>query len=87
MGSTELAANLFRATQTEELLRREHIRGRERACEAHYEVGERVRLTIAQLGGTLPENLPTAPNIRMLESRRKPHWQAQRVSKPASPQE
>lgn len=59
MGSTELAANLFRATQTEEKLRRENIRGKERANITHYEVGAKVRKTIEELGGTMPEDLPT----------------------------
>jgi len=59
MGSTELAANLFRATQTDEKLRRENIRGKEEANETHYQVGKKVRQTIKELGGTMPENLPT----------------------------
>lgn len=59
MGSTELAANLFRATQTEEKLRREGIRGKQRANATHLEVGKAVRRTIQDLGGTMPENLPT----------------------------
>ena len=59
MGSTELAANLFRATQTEEKLRREQIKGKENANRTHYEVGTKVRKTIQELGGTMPENLPT----------------------------
>lgn len=59
MGSTELAANLFRATQTDEKLRRENIQGKEAANKAHYEVGKKVRQTIAELGGTMPEDLPT----------------------------
>ena len=59
MGSTELAANLFRATQTEEKLRRENIRGKDEANQTHYEVGKKVRQTIADLGGTMPEDLPT----------------------------
>ena len=58
MGSTELAANLFRATQTEEKLRREQIFGRDKANKAHHEVGTKVRQTIKELGGTMPENLP-----------------------------
>lgn len=57
MGSTELAANLFRATQTEEKLRRENIQDKEEAYKAHYEVGSKVRQTIADLGGTMPEDL------------------------------
>lgn len=59
MGSTELAANLFRATQTDEKLRRENIRGKEKANQTHYEVGRKVRQTIRELGGTMPEDLPT----------------------------
>ena len=61
MGSTELAANLFRATQAEEKLRRENIKGKAAANQTHYEVGAKVRQTIAELGGTMPEDLPT-PN-------------------------
>ena len=59
MGSTELAANLFRATQTEEKLRRESIQGKEAANQTHYNVGRKVRQTIKELGGTMPEDLPT----------------------------
>lgn len=59
MGSTELAANLFRATQTDEKLRKEHIVGKEAANRTHYDVGKEVRSTIERLGGTMPENLPT----------------------------
>ena len=59
MGATELAANLFRITQTDDKLRRENIKGKEKANEAHFAVGKKVRQTIAELGGTMPENLPT----------------------------
>lgn len=59
MGSTELAANLFRATQTDEKLRRENIQGKAQANRTHYEVGAKVRQTIQDLGGTMPEDLPT----------------------------
>jgi len=58
MGSTELAANLFRATQTDENLRRENVRGKEKANQTHYEFGKKVRKTIQELGGTMPEDLP-----------------------------
>lgn len=61
MGSTELAANLFRATQAEEKLRRDKVQGKPNANKTHYEVGKKVRETIKELGGTMPENLPT-PN-------------------------
>lgn len=68
MGSTELAANLFRATQTEEKLRRENIQGKENANRTHYEVGAKVRQTIADLGGTMPEDLPTPDkSIKQIE--------------------
>ena len=69
MGSTELAANLFRATQTEEKLRRENIQGKQRANRTHFEVGKKVRKTIEELGGTMPENLPVADSIKKLEKR------------------
>lgn len=59
MGSTELAANLFRATQTEEKLRRDNIKGKQKANLTHHEVGSKVRQTIKELGGTMPEDLPT----------------------------
>ena len=72
MGSTELAANLFRATQTDEKLRRENIRGKEKANQTHYKVGRKVRQTIAELGGTMPEDLPTPEkSIRQIESEQK----------------
>ena len=59
MGSTELAANLFRATQTDEKLRRENIQGKQAAYDTHYQIGKKVRQTIQELGGTMPEDLPT----------------------------
>jgi DNA-damage-inducible protein D len=71
MGSTELAANLFRATQAEEKLRRDKIKGKPAANRTHYEVGKKVRQTIEELGGTMPENLPAAESIKKLESKKK----------------
>lgn len=71
MGSTELAANLFRATQAEEKLRREKIVGKAKANAAHREVGAKVRQTIKELGGTMPEALPPAESIKKLESKQK----------------
>lgn len=68
MGSTELAANLFRATQTDEKLRRENVQGKKEAGNVHYEVGKKVRKTIEELGGTMPENLPTpSKSIKQIE--------------------
>ncbi len=69
MGSTELAANLFRATQAEEKLRREKIVGKDKANRAHREVGAKVRQTIRELGGTMPEALPPADSIKPLEAK------------------
>ncbi len=72
MGSTELAANLFRATQAEEKLRREGITGKQNANQAHYEVGRKVRETIRDLGGTMPEDLPVpTEGIPALEKQQK----------------
>jgi len=72
MGSTELAANLFRATQTEEKLRRDQVRGKQEANDTHHEVGRKVRQTIKDLGGTMPENLPVPDDsIQQLKSARK----------------
>lgn len=69
MGSTELAANLFRATQTEEKLRRDGIKGKQQANQTHFAVGQKVRQTIEELGGTMPEDLPTPErSIKQLES-------------------
>ena len=59
MGSTELAANLFRATQAEEKLKRDKVHSKQHANKAHFEVGQKVRQTIKELGGTMPELLPT----------------------------
>lgn len=67
MGSTELAANLFRATQTEEKLKRDQVKGKQAANKTHYDVGQKVRQTIEELGGTMPEKLPSAPDIKIIE--------------------
>lgn len=72
MGSTELAANLFRATQTDEKLRREHVQWKEAANRTHFEVGAKVRQTIKELGGTMPEDLPTpGKSIKQIEKEQK----------------
>lgn len=76
MGSTELAANLFRATQTEEKLRREKVRSKTLANQIHHKVGRKVRQTIRELGGTMPENLPVAESIKKVESREKKRLRA-----------
>ena len=72
MGSTELAANLFRATQTDEKLRRDHVKGKAAANTTHFAVGKNVRETIKELGGTMPEDLPTPDkSIKQIESEQK----------------
>ncbi len=67
MGSTELAANLFRATQTEEKLKRDKIKGKEIANKTHFEVGKKVRQTIKELGGSMPESLPIEKSIKSIK--------------------
>ena len=69
-GRSELAANEFRITQTEEALERDRIRGHEAACDTHNRVGRKVRATIRELGGTLPERLPPEPSIKKLKAKR-----------------
>lgn len=69
MGSTELAANLFRLTQAEEKLRRDSIKGKFNANDAHFEVGVKVRKAIADIGGTMPEKLDPAEDINKIRQR------------------
>jgi DNA-damage-inducible protein D len=71
MGSTEMAANLFRATQAEDKLRREGIKGQAAANKLHKDVGAKVRQTIRELGGTMPEDLPVAESIKKVEARQR----------------
>ena len=71
MGSTELAANLFRATQTEEKLKKDNIIGKEKANQVHRQVGAKVRKAIKDIGGTMPEDLPVAESIKKLERKEK----------------
>ena len=66
MGSDELIANLFRISQAEQKLKNENIKGATNANLAHYEVGKKVRETIKEIGGTMPEDLPT-PNKSLKE--------------------
>jgi DNA-damage-inducible protein D len=69
MNSEELAANLFRATQTDAKIRRENIKGEGNANLAHFEVGQKVRNTIRNIGGTMPENLPVADGVGRAKTR------------------
>lgn len=72
MGSTELAANLFRATQAEEKLKRDQVQTKSQANKIHYDVGSKVRETIKELGGTMPEALPTPEqSIQQIEKAQK----------------
>lgn len=69
MGSEELAANLFRATQTDAKIRRESIKGEARANQTHFEVGKKVRQTIREIGGSMPETLPSIEGISKAKTR------------------
>lgn len=71
MGTTELIANQFRMSQTREKLKRENIRNSRDAMEVHEMVGKKVRSTIDEIGGTLPENIPPAEPIKKVEKRLK----------------
>ena len=59
IGSTELAANLFRITQTEDKLINDKIKDEKNANDAHYIIGKNIREVIKKNGGTMPEDLPT----------------------------
>jgi DNA-damage-inducible protein D len=69
MNSEELAANLFRATQTDAKIKRDSINGQSSANLAHFEVGQKVRNTINSLGGTMPEELPTPDAVGKAQTR------------------
>ena len=71
MDSTELAANLFRATQAEEKLLRDEVKGKDEANRTHREVGSKVRQTIQELGGTMPEDSPVAESIKKIETKQR----------------
>lgn len=71
MGSTELAANFFRVTQTEEKLRKENIKGVHSAYQTHYEVGRQVRDAMLKISGIAPEDLPAVESIKHAEKRLK----------------
>lgn len=69
MSSEELAANLFRATQAEAKIKREAIRGQEKASQAHFQVGQKIRATIKELWGTMPEDIPAVEDIKFARKR------------------
>lgn len=69
IGSEELIANLFRASQTDALIKRENIIGEQKASEAHKHVGQKVRNTIKTLGGNMPEDLQKVEGIKVVKNR------------------
>ena len=72
MGSEELADNIFRIAQTDAKLKRDNVDNEYTANSVHYEVGKRVRNTIKELGGTMPEDLPTPDkSLKELEKKTK----------------
>lgn len=71
MNSEELAANLFRATQTESKIKRESIKWQVKATRAHFEVWQKVRATIKEIWGTMPEELPAVEDIQKIKKRLK----------------
>ena len=72
MGSDELIANLFRISQTEQKLNKENIQGENNANKIHYEVGKKVRRAIADIGGTMPEELETPDkSLKQIEKENK----------------
>ncbi|MDI6652112.1 DNA damage-inducible protein D [Gluconobacter japonicus] len=83
MGSTELAANLFRITQTEEKLRSKNIIGKEHACNAHYEVGLKVRETMKELSGIMPEDLPVAESVKKIAAAERKQQRMRAIPAPA----
>ena len=68
-GSTELAANLFRITQTDEKIIKNKISGEEKANTTHFDVGQKIRKTIKEIGGTMPENLKPEQHIKKIKAK------------------
>ena len=72
MGSEELAANLFRITQTKSKLKNDNISTEKKANKIHYNIGKNIREVIAKNGGTMPEELPTPKrSLKQLEKENK----------------
>ncbi len=80
MGSTELAANLFRATQTEEKLRRDSVKDKIKANVVHHEIGKKVRQTIKDIGGTMPEDLPAVQSIKVIERQQRKQLKQKKIN-------
>lgn len=83
MGPTELAANLFRITQTEEKLRSRNIKVAWKACDAHYEVGKKVRETMRELSGILPENLPVEEDVKRIAAQERKQQKQRAIAAPS----
>ena len=72
MGSDELAANLFRITQTGQKITNQNIKGEKNASDAHFEVGKAIRDTISNLGGTMLEELEMpSKSLKQIEKENK----------------
>jgi DNA-damage-inducible protein D len=71
-GLTELAANAFRATQTKEALKKRHIKGEKSANDTHFQIAQKVRTTMSETGGTMPEDLTAEPSIAKLSKIKQP---------------
>jgi DNA-damage-inducible protein D len=83
MGKEELAANLFRITQTESKIKKEEVRGQRNLEATAHSVGQQVRSTIRKIGGTMPEHLPASEDIKKVKSgMKKAHREIQKVDKP-----
>jgi len=80
-GSTELAANLFRITQTDAKIKKDKIRGEDNATQTHFMIGGKVRQTIADIGGTMPENLPIERHIKEIKKEQKKLLKNKRIKK------
>jgi DNA-damage-inducible protein D len=87
MGSDELAANIFRASQAKQKIEREEVGGKEEANNIHYRVGKKVRQTIEELGGTMPEDLPVPGKSIQQIQREKQQYLKQRLQLPLFPLE
>lgn len=85
MGPTELAANLFRITQTEEKLRSRNIKEAWKACDAHFEVGRKVRQTMKELSGILPEDLPVEEDVKRLAAAERKQQRQRAIAPPLAP--
>lgn len=80
-GSTELAANLFRITQTDEKIIKDKISGEEKANTTHFDVGQKVRKTIKEIGGTMPENLKPEKHIKKIKAKKIKMIKSKKLSK------